>query len=77
LKKLRPVKADEVIKALSKIGFKPIRQRGSHLIMKHDDGRLTVIPVHKGEEIGRGLLRKIAFDAKIEPEELIKLIEEA
>ncbi|MCP8308178.1 MAG: type II toxin-antitoxin system HicA family toxin [archaeon] len=77
MKKLRPVKADEVIKALSKIGFKPIRQRGSHLIMKHDDGRLTVIPVHKGEEIGRGLLRKIAFDAKIEPEELIKLIEEA
>jgi len=77
LKKLRPVKADKLIKALSKIGFKPIRQRGSHLIMKHDDGRLTVIPIHKGEEIGRGLLRKIAFDVKIKPEELIKLIEEA
>ncbi|MGB9659411.1 MAG: type II toxin-antitoxin system HicA family toxin [Nitrososphaerales archaeon] len=75
MKKLRPVKADKLINALSKIGFKPVRQRGSHLIMKHDDGRLTVIPIHKGEEIGRGLLRKIAFDAKIKPEELMKLIE--
>ncbi|MGQ9468481.1 MAG: hypothetical protein ACUVTD_01430 [Nitrososphaerales archaeon] len=42
-----------------------------------NDGRLTVIPIHKDEEIGRGLLRKIAFDAKIKPGRLMELIEEA
>ncbi len=43
-----------MIKALAKIGFQSVRQRGSHLIMKHPDGRSTVIPVHPGEELGAG-----------------------
>jgi len=48
---LRPLPADKVIKVLIKIGFKPVRQ-GGHVILKCDDGRVTVIPVHRGEEIG-------------------------
>jgi len=52
---LKSVEAEIVIKALAKIGFQPVRQRGSHLIMKHPDGRSTVIPVHPGEELGRGV----------------------
>jgi predicted RNA binding protein YcfA (HicA-like mRNA interferase family) len=51
-----------VIKALAKINFQPVRQRGSHLIMKHPDGRSTVIPVHPGEELGRGMLMEIMND---------------
>jgi hypothetical protein len=34
------------------------------------------VPVHKGEEIGRGLLRKIIKDAKLSREEFLKLLEE-
>jgi predicted RNA binding protein YcfA (HicA-like mRNA interferase family) len=30
---LRPVPADKVIKVLVKVGFKPVRQRGSHIIL--------------------------------------------
>jgi predicted RNA binding protein YcfA (HicA-like mRNA interferase family) len=26
-----------VVKALAKIGFQPVRQHGSHLVMKHPD----------------------------------------
>ena len=44
---------------LEKLGFTIIRQRGSHVRMKSDDGRYTSIPVHSGEDIPKGLLRKI------------------
>ena len=73
---LRPLPADKVIKVLVKIGFKPVRQRGSHVILKRDDGRVTVIPVHIGEEIGRGLLSKIIKDAGLTKEEFLKLLKE-
>ena len=74
LSKLKPVEAERIVKALAKIGFKSIRQHGSHLVMKHPDGRITVVPVHKGEELGRGILRKIAKDAKISREELMQIL---
>jgi predicted RNA binding protein YcfA (HicA-like mRNA interferase family) len=70
------VDAETVIKALAKIGFRPIRQHGSHLVMKHPDGRITVVPVHKGEELGRGILRKIANDAQITRDELMQILED-
>jgi len=57
--KLKPVASEKLIRALEKIGFAEARQKGSHVFLKHPDGRATVVPVHKGEEIGRGLLRKI------------------
>ena len=57
--KLPPIKAINLVKILERQGFRRIRQKGSHLILKHVDGRETVIPMHRGEEIGRGLLRKI------------------
>ena len=72
--KLKPVKAEKIIKALSKLGFQIVRQKGSHVIMKHPDGRVTVIPVHKGEELGRGILREIIKDAKVNKKEFLKLL---
>lgn len=71
---LRPLPARKIIKALEKIGFKPVRQRGSHVILKHADGRVTVVPVHKGEQIGRGLLSKIIKDAGITKEEFLNIL---
>jgi predicted RNA binding protein YcfA (HicA-like mRNA interferase family) len=68
---LRPLSSREVLGALDALGFRPIRQRGSHLVMQHPDGRTTVIPIHPGEEIGRGLLRKIIRDAGIEVDEFL------
>lgn len=75
LSKLKRVDAETIIKVLKKIGFQPIRQHGSHLVMKHPDGRITVVPVHKGEELGRGIIRKIANDAQITREELMEILE--
>jgi predicted RNA binding protein YcfA (HicA-like mRNA interferase family) len=73
--KLRALPSRKVIKALEKNGFAIARQKGSHVFLKHSDGRTTVVPVHPGEEIGRGLLRKIIKDAKLTKDEFLKLVE--
>jgi len=71
---LRPIPADKLIRALAKAGFKPARQRGSHLLMKNDAGKTIVIPIHRGEEVGRGLLLKIINEAGLTREEFLKLL---
>ena len=63
--KIKPLPASRVIKALEKIGFQQIRQKGSHLFMRHPDGRATIITVHPGKEIGKGVFRKIINDANV------------
>ncbi len=74
---LKPQPARKILKVLSTLGFKIVRKRGSHVVLKHPDGRITVIPVHPGENIGVGLLLKIAKDAKLTREEFMKLLTEA
>ncbi len=59
MSKLPQLSASELIKILEKIGFKILRQKGSHVFLKNDDGRTTVIPNHPGEKLDRGLLNKI------------------
>lgn len=68
------LRADEVIRALERAGFQTVRQRGSHVRLKHDDGRVVTVPVHSGQDIGRGLLRKILRDAELTPAEFLKLL---
>jgi len=72
--KLPLLSANELIKILRKMGFEEIRQRGSHKYFKHPDGRSTVVPVHPGMEIGRGLLRKIINEIEVERDEFFKYL---
>ena len=55
-----------------KLGFEVIRVKGSHHFLKHQDVRCTVVPVHRGETIGRGLLPQILRDCDVTREELEK-----
>ena len=72
--RLSPLPARKVIRALQSLGFQPIRQKGSHLFLRHPDGRATVVPVHPGEDIRRGLLRKIIRDAEVDEDEFVKTV---
>jgi predicted RNA binding protein YcfA (HicA-like mRNA interferase family) len=63
-----------LIKALKKLGFEVVRRKGSHHFLRHIDGRCTVVPIHAGETIGRGLLSQIIRDCEISAEELKKLL---
>jgi predicted RNA binding protein YcfA (HicA-like mRNA interferase family) len=62
---LPSLKAVDVIRALRKAGFEVARIKGSHHVLRHreDPRRGTVVPVHAGHDIKRGLLRKIISDA--------------
>lgn len=73
--KLPALTGNTVISALRNVGFQVIRQKGSHVRMIHEDGRVVTIPVHAGKTIGRGLLRKILRDAELTREEFIALLE--
>lgn len=73
MKKLNPISPDKLIKILKKQGFKEIRQKGSHKFFRDSEGRTTVIPYHKGEKIGRGLLTKILKDTDISRDEFLDL----
>ncbi|MEE8373678.1 MAG: type II toxin-antitoxin system HicA family toxin [Dehalococcoidia bacterium] len=72
--RLRPVPGERAVAALQEAGFDVVRQRGSHVFLRHPDGRATVVPVHKGEDLGRGLLRKIIRDADLTREEFLDLL---
>jgi predicted RNA binding protein YcfA (HicA-like mRNA interferase family) len=61
---------ERLIKALHKQGFVLIRVRGSHHFLRHPDGRCTVVPVHRGETVGPGLLAQILRDCDLTREEL-------
>jgi len=68
------IKGASLIKALQKVGFEVIRTKGSHHFLKHPDGRCTVVPVHRGEAIGKGLLAQILRDCEISRQELQDLL---
>ena len=68
------ITGQRLIKALRKMGFEAIRTKGSHQFLKHADGRCRVVPLHKGETIGRGLLAQIIRDCETSAEELKKLL---
>lgn len=70
---LKPIPAEKLLRILAKIGFEPVRTRGSHVFLRHADGRSTVIPIHSGEDVGRGLLIKILKDVGLTREEYLRL----
>ncbi|MCL4510956.1 MAG: type II toxin-antitoxin system HicA family toxin [Bacteroidetes bacterium] len=67
---LRSVSGEEAIKALEHLGFRRVRQRGSHVILKKstptgDVG--CVVPLHKQLKVGT--LHGILKLAKVEVED--------
>ena len=76
MSRFRPLPGERVVKALQKAGFDVVRQRGSHVFLRHPDGRATVVPIHKGENLGRGLLRKIMNDTELTRGEFLDFLRE-
>ena len=73
--KLPRISGAEAIRALEKIGYRQVRQRGSHVRLHHDSpprpqARYPV-PLHR--ELKLGLLRKILRDANLSVKEFVDL----
>ena len=71
--KLVPISGRKLCKLVEKLGFEKIHQVGSHARYRHPDGRLTVVPVHGDEELGKGLLAEILKQIKLDRVEYDKL----
>jgi predicted RNA binding protein YcfA (HicA-like mRNA interferase family) len=62
------------VKFLEALGFIIIRVNGSHHRLKHPDSRVTAVPVHKNQDLPKGLLRKIIReDLELELDTFIEL----
>ena len=61
-----------MIAFLSFLGFRQDQQEGSHKFFEHPDGRTATVPDHKGEDLGRGLMRKILSDAKASRKDFLR-----
>ncbi len=76
MQKLPRLSGKELIKIISKIGFKTIRQRGSHVFMVKETDKekiTTVVPLHN--EIDRGTLLEIIRQIKLTKEQFLELID--
>ena len=62
-----PFKAKEVLRRLQRAGFEVRRQSGSHVVLRHSDGRQTYVPKHTGD-VPSGTFRSILKQAGLTEE---------
>jgi predicted RNA binding protein YcfA (HicA-like mRNA interferase family) len=75
MRRLHKVTGQEAIRALQRLGFEKVRQRGSHVILKKEtsEGAVgCVIPLHR--ELKIGTLRGILRQAKVTPDEFMDVL---
>jgi predicted RNA binding protein YcfA (HicA-like mRNA interferase family) len=74
MSELPVVSGQDVVKALSRIGYQFDHQRGSHMVLRQDvePYRRLTVPNHK--EIAKGTLRKIIREAGLSIEEFNRLL---
>lgn len=65
MSKLALITPARMARLLQHLGFSLIRQQGSHAYFRHPDGRATVVPMHRGEDLRRGLIRAILRDVEL------------
>ncbi len=71
------VSADEAIRVFGKIGYRVVRQRGSHVRLRDEQNEKhqpLTIPNHK--TLKPGLLRRLIRDAGLTLDEFIELLRE-
>lgn len=63
----------KLVTALNRVGWVSVRQRGSHVRLKHPNRNVSlVVPLHR--ELKRGTLAGILRDAGIDRDELRRLL---
>jgi len=60
----------EVLKALKRFGFVPVRQSSSHILLRNREGQRIVVPRH--DPVGKGLLMEILAEAGIDRDQLLE-----
>jgi hypothetical protein len=63
-----PFKAKEVLQRLQRAGFEIRRQSGSHVVLRHADGRQTYVAMHT-KDVPTGTFRSILKQSGLTEEE--------
>jgi len=63
------VDAKTMEQLLLRLGFEKVRQKGSHVFYRHNDGRTTTIPHHPRRNLARPLIREILREIELSPEQ--------
>ncbi|MBU6170405.1 MAG: type II toxin-antitoxin system HicA family toxin [Verrucomicrobia bacterium] len=63
-----PHKAKEVLRELKQAGFEERGHSGFHLVLRHEDGRQTYLPMHTGD-VPTGTFRSILKQAELTEDE--------
>lgn len=70
--RLPVVAGADVVRVLGRAGFAQISQRGSHVKLRHADGRTAIVPLHR--ELAPGTLRSVLRQARISIDDLVQLL---
>lgn len=71
--RLPSLTALQVMRALKRLGFVQVRQKGSHVILYNNATGRRVVPKHAGKDIKKPLLKKIIeVEAQISISEFLK-----
>jgi len=70
--KLPLLSGKQVLGALKRIGFEELHRKGSHVKMRHPDGRVIVFPYH--DEIDRFTLKGALRDADVDLKEFLNQV---
>lgn len=67
-----PFKAKEVLRRLQRAGFEVRRQSGSHVVLRHADGRQTYVSMHPGD-VPNGTFQAILKQAALSEDQFRNL----
>jgi predicted RNA binding protein YcfA (HicA-like mRNA interferase family) len=70
--KLPLLSGGQVLAALERLGFAEVHRKGSHVKMRHANGRVIVFPFH--DEIDRYTLRGALRDAEIDTSDFLRQV---
>lgn len=70
--KLPLLSGRQVVAALERLGFVEVYRKGSHVKMKHADGRVVVFPYH--DEVDRYTLKGALRDAQVNADEFVSKV---
>jgi predicted RNA binding protein YcfA (HicA-like mRNA interferase family) len=69
---LPQVSGKEVVHALEAAGFEHRSTKGSHAKLRHPDGRVVIVPLHRA--LARGTLGSILRQAGLNSSEFVRLL---
>jgi len=74
MSKLPIVSGKDIIKVLTKVGFRVDRQKGSHIYLIKDEPFFKAVSVPNHKELKKGTLKNILKRSGLTVDDLIKLL---